>query len=260
MTKEEIYSLWAPDHSIWSPWVKPVLFAYMVGHPMTERFTKLETHVKWAPAPEARIAVILELPGDESVYTSLALAEKGYCPVPLFNAVPNPNASPIALRPGNPGVAVNVDSIIHALQIGSQVLVDCITSRDSPPVFLLDSNRHGDFSGRRPGDFDNRSVCFTTDFPSPNFLLAHGIKEILLVHRVPHEQRQDLTHVLFLYQEAGMELRQLRLNTHESIERLELKRPTWFGAMFQRVLISAGFRRAWQSGFGSWVPHPPSAG
>lgn len=51
---------------------------------------------------------------------------------------------------------------------------------NAPPAFLLDANRRR--GSPRVGSFDNRSVCFATDFPSGAALAAAGIRRVIVVH------------------------------------------------------------------------------
>ena len=44
----------------------------------------------WIPPAEDNVAVVLDLPGADGVWTGVALAARGYRPVPLYNAVPGP--------------------------------------------------------------------------------------------------------------------------------------------------------------------------
>lgn len=87
MNPTELYNLWAPKDSIWTNWAKPVLFA-------DSAYDELQTNtpadwrsqnLPWAPAPDSGSAIVLDLPGSDSVKVALALTQKGFRPVPLFN-------------------------------------------------------------------------------------------------------------------------------------------------------------------------------
>ena len=105
-----------------------------------------------------------------------------------------------------------------------------------------------------PEEFDNRSVCFTTDFPSANFLHAHGIERVLLVQRGRDEPATDLAHVLRRWQDGGLLLERMRVDLPALAQQFEVRRPSWYSAMFQRALAAFGLRRAPDGGFGNWVP------
>jgi len=46
--------------------------------------------VSWSPPPDGNAALVLDMPGSEGVLAGVALASRGYRPVPLYNALPLP--------------------------------------------------------------------------------------------------------------------------------------------------------------------------
>jgi hypothetical protein len=261
MNKDEIFSIWAPDDSPWSGWAKPVLFAY-TDSPLAELpVTETTGDLSWCPEPSERAALVLDLPGAEGVLNGVALATRGYRPVPLYNAVPLPFGEPnIDSRTGRAIAAVDVAPIISALRKNTESLAALKIPTDAPPVFLLDANRSGGGRNMEPDEFDNRSVSFTTDFPSANFFLSRGIERVILVQRTRIDPRPDLAHSLKRWQDAGFILERKQMDSPNPLERFEGPRPTWYGAMFQRVLLSLGLRRAGSGGFGAWVPESSAGG
>src|SRR5215469_3092864 len=184
MNKAEMYAVWAPDSSLWSPWTKPVLFAYLDAMAAASELPAASANLDWCPPAKDKVVVVVDLAGAESVLMGVALAERGYRPVPLYNAVPLPSGYPV-LDPatGRNVAAVDVLPIISSLRRGAERLANLQISTDAPPVFLLDDNRQGDGRTMMEDEFDNRSVCFTTDFPSANFLLGHGFQQALIVQK-----------------------------------------------------------------------------
>src|SRR5260370_39951959 len=92
MNREAVYDAWVPEGGIWSLWAKPTLFgrlpaaSHEIGwHPtpiewawdLFEDTSQVEaatteqpwrtTQVQWAPPPEAKAMLIVDLPDDESV-------------------------------------------------------------------------------------------------------------------------------------------------------------------------------------------------
>jgi hypothetical protein len=260
MNKEEIFSIWAPENSIWSRWAKPVLFAHLDSALSHIPVTSAPGDVSWSPAPNEKVAVVLDLPGAEGVLIGLALAGKGYRPVPLYNALPLPFGQTL-LSPATISrvAAVDVLPIISALRTGTKLLRQLTLPPDAPPAFLLDANRKGTRK-MIPGEFDNRSVSFTTDFPSANFLASQSIQRVLLVQKQALEPQPDLAHTLRRWQDGGLTLERLRLEPLSPREPFEVSRPVWYGAMFQRVLSAVGFRRASGGGFGAWIPDSSAGG
>jgi hypothetical protein len=261
MTKEETFAAWSPVDSVWATWVKPVLFAHMDAATLVPANTGTVYEAGWAPAIEERTAMVLDLPKDEGVWLGIALAGRGYRPVPLYNALPLPFGAPVFDPTSQrPVAAVDVVPIVSALRQGAGQLAALKVPLEAPPAFLLDANRQGAGVRMLPDEFDNRSVCFTTDFPSANYLTTHGIKGVLLVQRERVEPQTDLAHVLCRWQDAGLPLQRMRIEQAIDRERFEVKRPSWYRAMFQRALVAFGLRRAPGGGFGAWIPESSAGG
>src|SRR5215471_6573223 len=119
MNKEEIFSIWAPGNSIWSRWAKPVLFAHLDSALSYISVGTAPTDVSWSPQPDERVAIVLDLPAAEGVLGGLALAGRGYRPVPLYNALPLPFGETL-LSPATISrvAAVDVLPIISAVRMG----------------------------------------------------------------------------------------------------------------------------------------------
>ena len=91
INSEHCFEIWAPDGVTWSEWAKPVVFS-----------TKDGTLPSDPPAPASPVvfprnvdgrrdaALVVDLAGSEAVEAGLALADRGYRPVPLFNGTQGP--------------------------------------------------------------------------------------------------------------------------------------------------------------------------
>ena len=259
MHNDAAFKIWAPDQSPWSAWAKPVLFSYLDAYP-AEAALEIPQIADWCPSLESKTALVIDLPSVESVAFGLALAQSGYRPVPLYNAVPLPSGELIQdLSLRRALAVVEVTPIICALVKGIGVLDTLDLPEDAPPVFLLDANRHG--SDSVPPDlFDNRSICFTTDFPTANFLLAHNIERMVLVQKYRAEPKSDLSHVFRRWQDGGLQLARVGIAEPTQPETFHVRRPAWFGAMFQRALAAVGLRRNSAGGFGAWMHDSASGG
>lgn len=260
MIKEEIFAIWAPENSVWSTWAKPVLFAHMGSALAPPANATPLPDATWAPAASEKFALVLDLPGDEAVWVSVSLAGHGYRPVPLYNALPLPSDALILDSTQRSVAAINVTPILTALQQTAPQLLSQAVPSDAPPCFLLDSRRRGDGLTVEPEQFDNRSVSFTTDFPSANFLLTHGVERVLLVQRERTEPRPDLAHTLRRWQDGGLPLERLHIENPGDRQSFEVSRPSWYGMMFQRALAAWGLRRAAGGGFGAWMHESSSGG
>src|SRR5947207_15588892 len=63
MNKDEVFSIWAPDGSLWSRWAKAVLFAYLDAGPSQTPVSEATIDVSWSPAPGGNVALVIDLPG-----------------------------------------------------------------------------------------------------------------------------------------------------------------------------------------------------
>ena len=257
MNRDETFLVWAPDESPWSPWVKPILFAHL-GVPY-EAIPEVAQSVSWSPPANEKVALVVNLPGAEGVLTGIALAARGYRPVPLYNAVPLPYGEIIDLSIRKSVSAVNVLPILKTLEAGTEILARLNLRPDAPPAFLLDFDRRGDGRKIEAGEFDNRSVSFTTDFPSAIFLASQGIQRVILIQKDGLDIQSDLAHSLRRWQDGGLKLERLRLDS-PSPEFFQVPRPSWYGAMFQRVLSQFGLHHADSGGFGNWIPNSSAGG
>jgi hypothetical protein len=250
MNSSQLFELWAPDASIWSPWAKPVLFAgasFLGGEPEQSNQWQAIT-LNWAP-PARDTAIILDLPGPMAIWFGIALGERGYRPVPLYNGVPGPSA------------LIDVNPIRMALHEVEGPLTDFLTRlpADAPPAFLLDAHRSaGAFAG--PGLFDNRWCVFPQDFPSANLLLSRGIQKALLVQYDSTTPKSDLSHVLLRWQQKQIQILTFSLNAPAQPAPIQVAKPRNFGAIWYFALALAGFRRNSAGGFGSVIPQPSSGG
>jgi hypothetical protein len=269
--EQENFEAWAPASSVWSPWAKPVLFAWTSAAPDQSAVAPPAFDVSWAPSPwqespevttgyreapaqaERRVAaeltaIVLDLPGEEALRAALSLAAGGYRPVPLFNCC---NGS---------AALVPVERILARLSEGAPGLAALELPPTAPPAFVLDADRlRGTPS---PGVFDNRWRVFAQDFPSGNVLRSHGVRRALHVGR-GSDVPEDLRHVLLAWKEQGLTLAQVDLTqTQPQLAALSVEKPRWFRSVRARFELLKGLRRNWAGGFGGIipVPPPPSAG
>ena len=190
MNSSELFELWVPPASVWSPWAKPVLFAEvrpdLIQPSLDQTLPRIDVR------RDENTAIVVDLPAADSVKTGLALAHDGYRPVPLYNGSPGPSFVLAS------SALINVESIVQWLVQGAEHLAGLSISSQARPAFLLDANRKWGGALPAPGRFDNRWVVFPQDFPSANFLLARGIRRVLLFQDGGRAQPQsDLAHVLF---------------------------------------------------------------
>ena len=248
MTKEEVFNAWAPEGVEWSAWAKPVLFAQWPDTvtPSSTTVASEGHDYLWLPSASSRTAVVIDLPAVESVRAGIALARRGYRPVPLFNTSYGP--SPV----------IEIAPLILELARGAIELQTRLLPADAPPAFLIDSNRMRPAAPPSPGKFDNRWVVFPQDFPSGTWLRARAVAEVLLIHPGGRVQ-EDLAHVLRRWQDAG--LRITAAAPSDSAPRaIEVAPPSWFRRAWYRMITIAALRRNNAGGFGAVIPVRSSGG
>src|SRR5262245_44061734 len=266
MDREAIYDAWAPPRGAWSLWVKPVLFGHMpersdakaeyptplqwawdvfgeVTESLPAEIEKLlqDVPVDWAPAASENVMIVLDLPEDKSIRFGLALAGRGYRPVPLFNGCAGPSEL-IDQRP-----------ILRGLRIGAAYLAGLKLPDNAPPVFLLDDRRQSLPRPLRAGMLDNRWRVFAEDFPSVQVLRERKISRGVLIQ--PHE---DLGEILRMWQQGGIELEVRYLSALNTRHPLVVPRIPWYRRWWHRFLSRFGVGPEYRprDGFGYIVREP----
>ena len=84
MTNEECFNAWAPEQALWSQWAKPVLFTQRLGLSSPALRSWSEPHEYLWLSQGSRTALVVDLPGVESVETGIAMARRGYRPIPRW--------------------------------------------------------------------------------------------------------------------------------------------------------------------------------
>jgi hypothetical protein len=238
---EECFAAWAPDNDFWSRWAKPVVFA-SAGAFSDSALTLPALDGLSVPGSFDPSAIVVDLPGDESVLMGLALAARGYRPVPLFNGTWGPNA------------VVPVDAITRALGGGVAILSQSMIPADARPAFLVDANRGAAQGKEEPGRYDNRWIVLPQDFPSATTLLSRGIRGVTLIRRTGAVPDQDLTIVLKRWQDAGVRIRSVTTETREAHETVSLAVPSGVRWLWSGALALMGLRRSNVGGFGAQIP------
>lgn len=256
LTRQDIYDAWIPRTSPWSDWAKPVLFASLdLAAPVEGHSESSPAGWHWMPAmprTNADTALVIDLPGDESVIAGGRLAELGYQPVPIFNGAPAPRGT---------RAAIDTRPMADALRTFAPRLMDLQHDRlgsQAPPAFLLDSRRRLG-SSPPPGQFDNRWMVFPQDFPSARFLQERGVARAIVVQEQAGQPAEDLRHVLRRWQDAGIAIERCR-SGQAQLEPFVVASPSHFRWALHRTLAICGLRRNAAGGFGAVVPKPSEGG
>jgi hypothetical protein len=263
--EESIFQQWAPAGALWSNWVKPVVFASMDEPPLLELPLEVEGSREWIPRPAEHAALVFDLPGAEGVKWGLVAAQLGYRPVPLYNALPLPIVSPEERKKYYDGqlpnvVVVDMRPILAGLWQAAAEIEKLSLASDAPPAFLLDANRRTAGIAITPGTFDNRSISFTTDFPSADFLRTHQIRKAIFVQATGSRPQSDLNQTLFDWQKNGLPIERKSLDETGAPISCRIKPSSRFGALWLQLLARFSLRRNSFGGFGDMVPESGSGG
>jgi hypothetical protein len=257
VTPRECFEIWAPPHAVWSGWAKRVLFAQLESVSPVHA-AQVVTGLEVEPArsnrepdedrdlpaiPDARshAAVVVDLPGAASLLVGVALARRGYRPVPLYNTTVD--------------AAEVVDSarIAAGLPSAAREIRAAKLPPNAPPAFLLDASRMVPRVALTPGKYDNRWAVFPQDFPSAVFLRSRRLVQAVLLHggAAPAD---DLAHVLRRWQEAGIGILHHDRNDAGRLAELRIDTPPRFRLPWYRALAIANLRRSAGGGFGAVIP------
>lgn len=194
MTDRELYRIWAPLGKKWTPWVRPVPFVEIQEHSKEYNFTLFEVApVDFPEEKFADAALIVDLPGAESIEMGIALAKEGYRPIPAFNGTIE-----------QPGARSTVDnqSVGMGLIRGAEELQKIALEDDARPVFLLDSNRLN-MHRIDVTVFDNSWDIYPQDMPSADYFLKNGIHKIVVIGE---KLSRDLKKILYEYQKKKIDI------------------------------------------------------
>lgn len=243
---EQAFSAWTPSGVLWSEWAKPV--AFVNASQLAAAAAPSLTGASLPLAIDSASVVIVDLPGEESVQAGVQLAERGFCPVPLFNGTSGPSA------------VIDVGPITRALVAGATALKLRAIAPGAAPAFLLDSRRRGEGVLLKPGVYDNRWVTLPQDFPSGALLVSRGFRTATLLQRGSLPVPPDLAHVLRRWQEQGIALRKVDVVTGQMTDGVTIPKPSGFRLAWYAMVALLGLRRSNVGGFGSAVPEQTSGG
>lgn len=209
--EKDIYKVWAPEGCDWVDWVRPVPFVEM------ERYTK-DYRIAAAPLPVPGFleenmrdsAILIDLPGADGVTMGIALAKKGFRPIPIYNGT---------LEQAGARAMVDNQSAAIALKRATPLLAAIPLPQDAPPAFLTDRNRLQQFR-LMDSLYDNSWDVFPQDLPSAQYLLDKGIHKIIILSK---SVAPDLKKVLYAHQKKGLEI--YRTNGYEVPKKVRLRKP-----------------------------------
>ncbi len=194
MTIKEIYKIWAPAGAKWVDWVRPVPFVAMNQCTKVYGFSDFTIpDITYIDEAYEGAALIVDLPGAESVREGIGLAKAGYRPIPIYNGtVEQPEAR----------ATVDNQSVAVGLAMGAAKLAQIQIKEDALPAFLTDSNRMNRYK-MDISLFDNSWDVYHQDLPSAEYFLESGIHKMIIIGNT---FSKDLQKILYEFQKKKIEI------------------------------------------------------
>ena len=211
MTGKDIFKIWAPPGAGWTEWVRPVSFVSIKAAGQTDYACNFTVPpVCYLKRMPAETAVLVDMPGYDSIMEGLALARLGFRPIPLYNGTHEQEGA---------SALVDNHAMERALLWGASELAACELNGDALPAFLLDSNRTHRYK-MNVSFFDNSWDLYDQDMPSAEYLLNHGVRNLI----VRSEKIQtDVAKILYKYSRKGIRI--LFTKGYEPPKAVKVKKP-----------------------------------
>lgn len=207
----ELYEIWAPAGKKWVDWVRPVPFVEMGQHSKMYSFSNNTLPTIDFPGMHDRdAAIIVDLPGAESVKEGIALAHAGYRPIPIYNGT---------IEQQGARATVDNQSVGIGLRWGAAQLRQIEIADDALPAFLLDTNRMQRFK-MAVSVFDNSWDVYPQDLPSAEYFLKNDIRKIIVIGNA---LSKDLKKILYPFRKKGIEI--FLTGGYEAPKKVTLHRP-----------------------------------
>lgn len=189
--RKEIYKIWAPSGCKWVNWVRPVPFMGISSEVNRYSCNIVLPVVDFVIS--SNCAIMVDLPGHQSMAMGISLAKYGIRPIPVYNGTIEQH-----------GARATVDnrSVCEALVWGAGQLKTLELSEDAIPSFLMDSNRMNRYK-MEEGMFDNSWDIYPQDLPSAEYFMNNNINKIILI---TYKLSKDINKILYAYQRKGMEI------------------------------------------------------
>lgn len=211
MKNRDVYKIWAPQGAKWVDWVRPVPFVELGEYSKEYAFSNFKIpQIFYTDTYANDIAIIVDLPGYESIEDGIALAKLGYRPIPVFNGT-NEQKGAMATTDNH--------AVEFGLIYGATELNKIEISKDAQPVFLLDTNRLNRYK-MNASVFDNSWDVYDQDMPSAEYFLKNGINKIIVRSK---KVEKDLSKILYKYQQKGITI--MHTQGFDKPERIKIKKP-----------------------------------
>ena len=211
MTEKELFRIWAPIGKKWVDWVRPVPFVMMGEYSKSYNTTDAAIQsVDYIGEYDKDTAVIVDLPGDESVKEGISLAKAGFRPIPVFNGT---------IEQQGARATVDNQSVGIALMHGAKQLAELEIDDEASPAFLVDSNRLHRFK-MDVTVFDNSWDVYPQDLPSADYMASNGIQKVIVVGEAVSK---DLKKILLEYQKKKINI--FLTNRYNQPKKVTIRKP-----------------------------------
>ena len=211
MLGREIYKIWAPEGAKWIDWVRPVPFVNITEQSEIYEVSEfIIPRINYIKKLSNDTAIIIDLPGNESIKEGIAIAKLGFRPIPIYNGTDEQKGA-IA--------TVNNKLVKIGLVKGALELKKIKLENDAPPAFLLDTNRMNRFK-MDESVFDNSWDIYAQDMPSAEYFLENGINKVIVRGE---SVQKDLKKILYKFQKKGIKI--LFTDGYEEPKEIKIKKP-----------------------------------
>ena len=170
---------------------------------------KLDKQNKQNKFNKDETAVIIDLPGIESIKEGLTVAQIGFRPIPIYNGTDEQ----LGAMPTVDNTSIKIGLLKGALELKKMKIEET-----APPAFLLDSNRMNRYK-MNESVFDNSWDVYAQDMPSAEYFLNNGINKIIIIAK---KLNKDLQKILYNYQNKKIEI--YLASEYDNIKKIKVKK------------------------------------
>lgn len=211
LTIKDVYRIWAPEGAKWTDWARPVPFTGLKQ--CTKGYSQAELVIPklhYLDESFEGAALIVDLPGMNSIKEGIALAKAGYRPVPVYNGT---------IEQKNARATVNNQVIVSGLILGARHLAGIEIAPDALPAFLVDRNRLNRHK-INVSVFDNSWDVYHQDLPSADYFIENGIRRIIVIGE---SFSPDLQKILYPFKKKQIEI--LWTNRYQKPIKVKIRKP-----------------------------------
>lgn len=192
MIGKNVYKIFAPRGAKWTEWIRPVPFIAIDTYSRVPINNWVDRKISFLTEYKSEVAIVIDLPGKESIEYAIALAKIGYRPIPLFNGTDEQI---------NSRAIIDTYVVESCLINASKKLEKINIANDANPAFILDcyrTNRHRISESM----YDNSWDLYKQDLPSIEYFKQNNIKKIIIIGK---EIQRDLKKIFYEFPKHGIE-------------------------------------------------------